>query len=1322
SFDYETRQNYVIYIQTNDGNGGTFTKQFSLTVTDSNDAPTAINLTNSSIQENLPIHSYVGTLSTTDPDGSGTFTYALVSGAGSGGNGSFAISNDSLYTTAVFDYETTSSYSLRISVNDGFGGALQQVFTISIINVNDTPTNVVLSSNQLPENSTANSVIGAFASTDQDVSNTFVYALVSGAGSTDNSSFNISGANLRSSSVFDYEAKSLYSIRVRTTDNNGLYYEKAFTIQITDATDVPSNITLSNDSISENLASNTLIGTLNGITQDASASFTYSFDNTSSSNDNAYFVINGSQLKSNAMFDYETKSTYNVYITATVGTASYSKLIQVFVKNQNDAPTDIALSINTIKENKPSGSYIGSFYTTDADVNNTFAYSLSSGLGATDNSYFRVSGDSLYTQAVLDFEQKNTFSIRITTTDNMAGQFSKVFTIMVNDSNDAPTGLSLSASAVQENQTVGTAIATFSTVDADASQSYTYSLVGGLGSTHNSSFYIQGSQLKTNAVFDFEQQTTYKIRVQTNDGNGGTYVDTFSIYVLNLNDAPTQITLSNATLKENRSVNTLVGNLTTTDQDPSDVFVYSFANVSGNDNSAFFINGSQIRTNQIFDYESKQVYNVFIQSSDGLANITKQFVITIQDSNDVPTNLSLSNTAIDENASTSTFIATLNSDDIDIAQTFTYSLVSGTGSTNNASFRISNDTLYSNVVFNFESKSSFSIRIRTTDNGNLSYEKQFEITINNTNDAPTDIQLSSNEISENRAARTTLGSFETSDQDVSNTFSYALVSGVGSTDNNAFVIVGDKLQSNRIFNYEQQNVFSIRVQTNDKNGGSYEKVFSVLISDSNDAPSNIVLSTSIIAENLPIGTKVCDIASVDQDVSDGFLYSFANVQGNNNSNFFLIGNELRTNATFDYETKNFYIIVLSSTDASGASYTKQFVINIKDSVDAPTGLDITKSSLNENEALGAYVGTLSATDADQMTGFVYSLIPGLGSNDNGDFMISNDSLLANVSFDFEVKKAYSVRIRVTDQTNAYYEKVIGISILDANDAPTAISLSAATLSENESTLTEIGKFSTSDIDASDVHTYTFVSGAGSTDNALFLLEGNTLRSNFTANFEVKNSYTIRVASTDKGASSIESIFVLSIKDVSEKPSIANQSFNISENLPKGTSVGTVVSSSPDAGANLEYYFVSSNSLFSIDPATGEIVSEDVLDYEKGRSYSISIVVKDNQLAPQFDTATITINIEDEIETKQELPVNNYLSPNNDGVNDYFVIENPQLYAEYSLMVFNEVGMQVFYVSNNYQNNWDGTYEGKALPPGVYFFVLRNSKTGVDFKGTINISQ
>jgi hypothetical protein len=85
--------------------------------------------------------------------------------------------------------------------------------------------------------------VGTLSTTDADSSDTHTYTLVSGAGSTDNASFTISGNSLRAGLAFDFEAKSSYSIRVRTTDSKNNTFEKAFTISVTDVNETPADTT-----------------------------------------------------------------------------------------------------------------------------------------------------------------------------------------------------------------------------------------------------------------------------------------------------------------------------------------------------------------------------------------------------------------------------------------------------------------------------------------------------------------------------------------------------------------------------------------------------------------------------------------------------------------------------------------------------------------------------------------------------------------------------------------------------------------------------------------------------------------------------------------------------------------------------------------------------------------------------------------------------------------------------------------------------------------------------------------------------------------------
>ena len=175
----------------------------------------------------------------------------------------------------------------------------------------------------------------------------------------------------------------------------------------------------------------------------------------------------------------------------------------------NYAPTNLTLSNNTIAETQAIGTAIGTFTTTDPDTGNTFTYSLVTGTGSTDNALFAITGNQLQSNGIFDFETKNSYSIRVRTTDQGGLSYEKQLTIGVSNVNETPTNLTLSNSTVSENQILGTVIGNFTTTDPDTGNTFTYSLVTGTGATDNSLFAITNNQLKTNSVFDYETKNSY---------------------------------------------------------------------------------------------------------------------------------------------------------------------------------------------------------------------------------------------------------------------------------------------------------------------------------------------------------------------------------------------------------------------------------------------------------------------------------------------------------------------------------------------------------------------------------------------------------------------------------------------------------------------------------------------------------------------------------------------------------------------------------------------------------------------------------------------
>ncbi len=110
---------------------GAATLKVSLTVTDVNEIPTDISLSNNTLAENLPSGTTVGTLSTTDPDAADTFTYSLVAGTGSDDNASFTVVGNAINTNGPLNFEMKSIYSVRLRSTDQGGLFFDKIFTIS---------------------------------------------------------------------------------------------------------------------------------------------------------------------------------------------------------------------------------------------------------------------------------------------------------------------------------------------------------------------------------------------------------------------------------------------------------------------------------------------------------------------------------------------------------------------------------------------------------------------------------------------------------------------------------------------------------------------------------------------------------------------------------------------------------------------------------------------------------------------------------------------------------------------------------------------------------------------------------------------------------------------------------------------------------------------------------------------------------------------------------------------------------------------------------------------------------------------------------------
>ncbi|MEM7530696.1 MAG: choice-of-anchor Q domain-containing protein, partial [Chloroflexota bacterium] len=920
-------------------------------------------------------------------------------------------------------------------------------------------------------------------------------------------------------------------------------------------TPVPSNspptaLTLDITSLDENLVAGTSVGTLSATDADAGESFIYTLVAGTGDTDNGLFTISDDQLVVNGVIDFETRPTLSIRLqVADSSGATFAQAVTLTVDNVNDAPVALTTSSTAVAENVAVGTSVLTMTTADEDVGDTHTYALVAGTGDTNNGLFTVSGDQLVVNSVIDFETQPTLSVRLQTSDAAGATLAQVISLVVNDSNDVPSTLTTSVTTVNENMAVGATALTLTTTDADAGDTHTYALVAGTGDSDNGLFTLSGDQLLVNGVIDFETQPTLSVRLQTSDAAGAALTQVISLTVGDSNDAPVSLTTSITTIDENLLVGTAVLTMTTTDPDAGDTHTYALVTGPGDiDNGLFIVSGNQLLANRIIDFETKPAPLIRLETRDATGATVEQVIsLTVLDSNDPPIALTPNTTTLDERMGVGATALTLATTDQDVEDTHTYALVTGLGDTDNGLFSVSDNQLLISGTLDFETQSTHSVRLQTSDAAGATFEQVVSLTVVDSNDAPTALTTSITTVNENLLAGTAILTMTTTDQDAGDTHTYALVTGASDTDNELFTVSGNQLLISGTIDYETQSTHSVRLQTSDAAGDTFEQVVALTVVDSNDAPTSLTASTTNVDENLLVGTTVLTMTTTDQDVGDTHTYALVTGTGDTDNGLFIIsGDQLLVNGVIDFETQSTHSVRLQTSDAAGATVEQVVALAVVDTNDAPTALTVSSTSVNENLLVGTAVLTMTTTDPDSSDTHTYALVSGTGDSDNGLFTVSGNQLLINGAIDFETRPTLTIRLQTSDAAGAAIEQAVTLTVVDTNDAPTALTANTHAIREDTAAGTAALTLTTTDPDAGDTHTYALVAGLGDTGNGRFFIWGNQLRvlSNTSLDYETATTLAIRVQTTDVAGATFEHVLHLTIINVNDDPIAVDDAFNV----------------------------------------------------------------------------------------------------------------------------------------------------------------------------------
>lgn len=547
------------------------------------------------IAENSANGTVVKTITATDPDVSDTLTYSLSGGTGLGvftinaSTGAITVTN-----STALDYESTTSYTLDVTVTDSGGLTDTETITINVLDVieNTAPVISALGPLSLNESATVGTLVGTVVATDAE-SNVITYSITSGNADGIFAINSSTGAiTVASTLKLNYERATTYTLTVRAIDNGfgTLSSTRNIVINIADINEAPSFAAVQRILDSDvNLYYNATSGNFykyvssiaNLATATANANATLLFGvggylaTPTSASENALLAsliststwIGGSDATTEGQWEWvdgldagffwsggSGGSAQNGYYTnwqsgEPNNSGSNEDGIQIYVGGKWN---DIAVTANlpylvewdgvtvaaaitqngpyTLTENSLLNTSVGYVAAADPDTGDVLTYSITGGTGAAHFAVNASTGEiTLTNPAAANYELATSYTLDMRVQD-VAGLFDTVtVTINIADANDMPTAIGLSNNRGMENSAIGTVVGLLSTTDEDVADTHTYTLLSNPGNK----FSIVGNEIRVAANIDYEQVRNIPISVRTDDGNGGTFDQNFTIQIGN---------------------------------------------------------------------------------------------------------------------------------------------------------------------------------------------------------------------------------------------------------------------------------------------------------------------------------------------------------------------------------------------------------------------------------------------------------------------------------------------------------------------------------------------------------------------------------------------------------------------------------------------------------------------------------------------------------------------------------------------------------------------------------------------------------------------
>ncbi|NOR57815.1 MAG: hypothetical protein GQ474_04755, partial [Sulfurimonas sp.] len=551
--------------------------------------------------------------------------------------GEFNLNGNVVTFKVAPDKEVKDSYSFSITARDSIANETTQNITVTILDV-DEINPVITSANSVTVDENQLSAIDV----DATDANTLSYS-ISG---TDSASFNIDSSTgvVTFKTAPDYETKISYTYTV--TVNDGLNsVTQNITINIANLNDnVPVITSALSATVNENQTS--------AITLQATDEDNNSISYTISGGDFASFNIdnNSGVMTFKTAPDFETKTSYTFDANASDGLNSDIESITINITNILDVVPTLLSFTDSINENVSIGTTVGRVNPSSVGDSDISSFTLS------DTTNFLISsGGVITTKTTLDYETTQSYNLTVFATNGAGNSNSQNVVININNILDVVPTISNYSNSIDEDATIGTVVGSVGiTVVGDSNiTSFT------LSDTTNFDISAIG-EITTKTVLDFETTEVYNLTAYATNGAGNSSSVNVVVNINNLADVLPTISTFSASIDENTTIGTVVGNMIVSNHGDSNVTSFTL-----NDTTNFEIDASgEITTKTTFDYENTISYNLTAHATNGAGNSSSvNVIVNINNLIDTVPTLSTLIASIDENLAIGTVVGSVSISD-----------------------------------------------------------------------------------------------------------------------------------------------------------------------------------------------------------------------------------------------------------------------------------------------------------------------------------------------------------------------------------------------------------------------------------------------------------------------------------------------------------------------------------------------------------------------------------------------------------------------------------------------------------------------------------